>query len=125
MRPGNATLPTERPSISETGVIPPKVPVTKASSALYTSTKEKSFRRAESCLLAYGENFPRVTPFMQYFPVEVQTSPLRTMKKLVALQVDTNPLMSNMRASSAPAPIAWLRATTSCSLLWQFKRGSK
>ena len=35
---------------------------------------------------------PRVMPGMQYCPVEVQTSPRRTMKKWVELQVATKPM---------------------------------
>ena len=42
-------------------------------------------------------------PGMQYCPVEVQTSPRRTMKKWVELQVATKPSGSSIRASSAPA----------------------
>ena len=62
---------------------------------------------------------PRVIPLRQYWPVEVHTSPRRTMKKFVALHVATAPFTSSMRASSAPAFIAWIKAITSCSLLWQ------
>jgi len=45
-----------------------------------------------------------VMPPRQYWPVDVHTSPLRTMKKCVELQVATKPWGSSISASSAPAP---------------------
>src|SRR6476646_7642539 len=49
---------------------------------------------------------PRVIPPRQYLPLDVQTSPLRTMKKCVELQVATKPCGSSISASSAPACVA-------------------
>ena len=43
---------------------------------------------------------PRVMPPRQYLPEEVHTSPLRTMKKCVELQVATKPCGSSISASS-------------------------
>jgi len=44
-----------------------------------------------------------VIPLNEYAPVEVHSSPLRTMKKLVELQLATKPRGSSISASSAPA----------------------
>ena len=61
----------------------------------------------------------RVMPGMQYWPVEVHTSPRRMMKKWVELQVATNPRGSSIRASSAPAFIACTQAAMQLSLEWE------
>ncbi len=57
-------------------------------------------------------------------PVEVHTSPLRTMKKCVELQVATKPCGSSISASSAPALVAWMQAVMQLSLLWLLSLGS-
>ena len=96
--------PIVRPSTSRTGTTPAKVPVTKASSAPYTSVRLK----LRSCAgmpaaRAAASTVPRVIPPRQNAPDEVHTSPRRTMKKCVELQVATKPWGSSIRASSAPA----------------------
>ena len=58
-------------------------------------------------------------PGMQYWPVEVHTSPRRTMKKWVELQVATKPWGSSISASSAPALAAWMQAVMQLSLEWE------
>ena len=58
---------------------------------------------------------PRVMPGMQYCPVEVHSSPRRTMKKCVELQVATKPCGSSISASSAPALAAWMQAVMQLS----------
>ena len=58
---------------------------------------------------------PRVMPGMQYCPDEVQTSPRLTMKKWVELQVATKPRGSSIKASSAPAFMAWTQAVMQLS----------
>ena len=63
-------------------------------------------------------------PLRQCSPVEVHTCPPVTMKKFVALQVATLPAVSSIRASSAPASMAWSSATTSWIFEWQFQRWS-
>ena len=87
------------PSILVTGVIPPKLPVTNASSGKHP--KEK-FLFTRDLLFHRLIDLPRVIPFIQYWPVEVHTSSSLMMKKLVALQVDTKPFISSISASSAP-----------------------
>ena len=58
-------------------------------------------------------------PPRQYSGGEVQSSPLRTMKKCVELQVATNPSGSSISASSAPALAAWMQARMQFSLEWE------
>ena len=106
------------PSTFVTGVKPPKVPVTNASSAEYTSVKEKGFSNAfKPFSLAISITSSLVIPFRQYYPVDVQTCPFLTMKKFVALHVATAPVGSSIKASSAPASMACTRAITS----WSFE----
>ena len=64
----------------------------------------------------------RVTPLKQYSPLEVSTSPSRTQKKLVALQLDTNPWGSSIKASSARASIASHNAMMRFRRLCEFSR---
>ena len=66
----------------------------------------------------------RVTPLKQYSPDEVMTSPWRTQKKLVALQLETKPSGSSIKASSAPASTASSSAMIRFSRLWEFSRMS-
>ena len=63
-------------------------------------------------------------PRRQKPPPDVQSSPLRTMKKCVELQVATKPRSSSIRASSAPACVAWMQARMSLILEWELSFGS-
>ena len=87
-----------------TGTSPANVPVTNASSALYTSVRLKLFSYAGIPASSQTRStFARVMPPRQYMPDDVHTSPRRTMKKCVELQVATKPCGSSISASSAPA----------------------
>ena len=82
--------------------------------------------RTPECPLraATASSWPRVMPPRQYSPVEVHTSPLRTMKKCVELQVATKPCGSSISASSAPACVAWMQARMQLSLQCELSFGS-
>jgi hypothetical protein len=67
---------------------------------------------------------PRVMPPRQYWQVDVHTSPLRTMKKWLELQVATKPCGSSINASSAPAVYAWMQAVMQLCLLCELSLGS-
>jgi len=70
-------------------------------SAPYTSVRLKSFSNTGIEWSRHSRTtLPRVMPPRQYFPVDVHTSPLRTMKKWVELQVATKPCGSSISASS-------------------------
>ena len=100
-----------RPSISRTGVTPPKVPVTNASSAPRRSSIEKSPCRSGTPFASHkAMTFARVTPLKQYSPDDVRTSPSLTQNRLVALQLETKPWGSSITASSAPLSMTSSRA---------------
>ena len=110
-----------RPSTSVTGIWPAKVPVTNASSALYTDMRVKSVSTHEIPLSRQRRmTFARVIPGSWYLVVGVMTAPSRTMKKLVLLQVATKPWGSSIRLSSTPTWFAWMHAAMQLSLEWVF-----
>jgi len=90
--------------MSRTGSNPASVPVQNASSAPYTSVRLKVLLQAREFPSARpsSSTWRRVMPPRQYFPVDVHTSPRRTRKKCVELQVATKPCGSSISASSAP-----------------------
>ena len=105
--------------------MPAKVPVTNASLAEWTSVIEKFFSLIDILFsLQISMTAFRVMPGRQYFPIDVQTSPLCKIKKFVELQVETFPFTSSIMPSSAPALSASMHATMQLSLLRVFKRGS-
>lgn len=118
-----------RPSTSRTGTTPANVPVQNASVALYTSVRLKVVSRAVIPASRQTRSaLALVMPPRQNLPSEVHTSgpssPGRTTKKWVELQLATKPCGSSISASSAPAVWAWMQALMSFSLLCALSFGS-
>ena len=113
------------PSTEMTGITPANVPVTNTSPAVWTSLRMKFFSNTGTSYSLHNQMMlPRVTPLRQYSPVDVQTWPSRTIKKLVELQVDTNPWVSSIKPSSTPSLSASIQAAIQLCLLKELIRGS-
>lgn len=109
-----------RPSTSRMCDSPPIVPVVKASSAVYSSVKDRSASTAGIPMrAATSSTIDRVKPGRQATGNGVINTPERTTKILVALVSAMKPLTSNMTASSTPATLASIFASMLLSrLLW-------